>query len=151
MLMFTLVISCLTASNLSGFMDLIFQFPVQYCLYSIGLCFHHQSHPQLGIISALALSLYSFWSYFSTLLQWQVGHLWTWSVHLSVSYPSAFSCCSWSSQGKINKWFGEVETVRYWNDELNKVKSGLKPVSVCCLQLPVGSCLQPSSTAVSCP
>ena len=38
-------------------------------LYSIGPCFYHQSHPQLGIIFALAPSLHSFWSYFSTELQ----------------------------------------------------------------------------------
>ena len=38
-------------------------------LYSIGPCFYHQSHPQLGIIFALAPSLCSFWSYFSTDLQ----------------------------------------------------------------------------------
>ena len=34
-------------------------------LYSIGPCFYHQSHPQLGIVFALAPSLHSFWSYFS--------------------------------------------------------------------------------------
>ena len=34
--------------------------------YSIGPCFYHQSHPQLGIVFALAPSLHSFWSYFST-------------------------------------------------------------------------------------
>ena len=38
----------------------------QYC---IGLYFHHQSHPQLGVVFVLALSLHSFWSYFSTDLQ----------------------------------------------------------------------------------
>ena len=31
--------------------------------------FYHQSHPQLGVVFALAPSLHSFWSYFSTLLQ----------------------------------------------------------------------------------
>ena len=31
-------------------------------LYSIRLCFYHQSHPQLGIVFALAPSLHSFWS-----------------------------------------------------------------------------------------
>ena len=36
---------------------------------SIGPCFCHQSHPQLGIVFALAPSLHSFWSYFSTDLQ----------------------------------------------------------------------------------
>ena len=38
-------------------------------LYTIRHYFHHQSHPQLGIVFALAPSLHSFWSYFSTLLQ----------------------------------------------------------------------------------
>ena len=38
-------------------------------LYSIGLYFHHQSHP----LFALALSLHSFWSYFSTDLQYILG------------------------------------------------------------------------------
>ena len=35
-------------------------------LYSIGPCFHHQSHPQLSVVFTLALSPHSFWSYFST-------------------------------------------------------------------------------------
>ena len=43
--------------------------PCNIALYSIGPCFYHQSHPQLGIVFALALSLYSFWSYFPTDLQ----------------------------------------------------------------------------------
>ena len=38
-------------------------------LYSIGPCFYHQSHPPWGILFALAPSLHSFWSYFSTDLQ----------------------------------------------------------------------------------
>ena len=38
-------------------------------LYNIGPCFCCQSHPQLGIVFALAPSLHSFWSYFSTDLQ----------------------------------------------------------------------------------
>ena len=37
--------------------------------YSIGLYFHHQSHPQLDVVCALAPSLHSFWSYFSTDLE----------------------------------------------------------------------------------
>ena len=37
--------------------------------FSIGLYFHHQSHPQLGVVFALAPSLHSFWSYFSIDLQ----------------------------------------------------------------------------------
>ena len=35
-------------------------------LYSIEPCLYHQSHPQLGVVFALAPSLHSFWSYFST-------------------------------------------------------------------------------------
>ena len=42
---------------------------MQYCPYSTRFYFHHQSHPQLGVVFALAPSLHSFWSYFSTDLQ----------------------------------------------------------------------------------
>ena len=38
MFMFTFAISCLTTSNLSWFMDLTFQVPMQYCSYSMGPC-----------------------------------------------------------------------------------------------------------------
>ena len=48
MSMFTLAISCLTTSNLLWFTDLTFQVPI--ALYSIRLYFHHQSHPQLGVV-----------------------------------------------------------------------------------------------------
>ena len=69
MLTFTLAISCLTTSNLPWFMDLTSRFLCNTALYSIGPCFQYQSQPQLGVIFALALSLHSFWSYFSTDLQ----------------------------------------------------------------------------------
>ena len=49
MLMFSLTISSLTASNLPWFMNLTFQIPMQYCTYSLRLYFHHQSLPQLGL------------------------------------------------------------------------------------------------------
>ena len=55
---FTLAIYCLTTSNLPWFMDLTLQVSMQYCLYSIGLYFHHQLHPQLGVVLALASSLH---------------------------------------------------------------------------------------------
>ena len=100
MLTFTLAISCLTTSNLPRFMDLTFQVLCNIALYSIGPCFHHQSYPELGVVFALAPSLHSFWSYFSTLLQEHIGHLPTWGVHLSVSYLFVFSYGSWGSQGK---------------------------------------------------
>ena len=38
------------------------RFLCNIALYSIGPCFCHQSHPQLGIVFALAPSLHSFWS-----------------------------------------------------------------------------------------
>ena len=53
-----------------------------------------------GCCSSLAPSLHSFWSYFSTDLQYHIGHLLTWRVYLSVSYLFAFSYCSWGSQAK---------------------------------------------------
>ena len=81
-------------------MDLTFQVPMQYCSFSIGPCFCHQSYPQLGVVFALAPSLHSFWSYFSTDLQKHIGYLLTWGVPLSVSYHFAFSYYSWGSQGK---------------------------------------------------
>ena len=58
--------SCLTTSSLSWYMDLTFQVPMQYCFLQHRTLFHHQSHPQLGFIFALAPSLHLFWSYFST-------------------------------------------------------------------------------------
>ena len=60
---FTLAISCLTTSNLPWFKHS--RFLCNIALYSIGPYFYHQSHPQLGIVFALAPSLHSFWSYFS--------------------------------------------------------------------------------------
>ena len=45
------------------------RFLCNIALYSIRPCFYNQSHPQLGIVFALAPSLHSFWSYFSTDLQ----------------------------------------------------------------------------------
>ena len=64
--MFTLAISCLTTPNLPWFMDLTFQVLCNIVLYSNGLYFHHWWHSQLGIVLALAPSLHSFWSYFSS-------------------------------------------------------------------------------------
>ena len=73
--MLTFVISSLITSNFPWFMDWTHQIPMQYCFYSIGLFFHHQTHPQLGFVSTLAQPLHSFWSYFSTLLWQHIGHL----------------------------------------------------------------------------
>ena len=76
------------------------RFLCNIALSSIGPCFYHQSQPQLGIVFALAPSLHSFWSYFSTDLQQHIGHLLTWEVPRSVSNYFAFSYCSWGSEGK---------------------------------------------------
>ena len=38
------------------------RFLCNIALYSIGHCFYHQSHLQLGVVFALALSLHAFWS-----------------------------------------------------------------------------------------
>ena len=62
MLIFTLAISCLTTSNLPWFMDLTFRSLCNIVLYSIGPCFYHQSHPQLGIIPSFFLELFLHWS-----------------------------------------------------------------------------------------
>ena len=50
------------------------RFLCNIALYSIRLYFHPSSHPQLGVVFALALSLHSFWSSFTTLLSGQVAY-----------------------------------------------------------------------------
>ena len=85
-------------------MDLTFQVPKQYCSLQHQTLFHHQSHPQLSIFT-LTLSLHSFWSYFSTLLQHHIGHLPTYGIYLSVSYLFAFSYCHGVFKARILKWF----------------------------------------------
>ena len=64
------------------------RFLCNIALYSIGPFFYHQSHPQLSIVFALAPSLHSFWSYFSTDLQKHIGHLLTWVGSSSFSILS---------------------------------------------------------------
>ena len=63
---FTLAISCLTTSICLDSWTWHSRFLCNIAVYSIGPCFYHQSHPQLGIVFALTPSLHSFWSYFST-------------------------------------------------------------------------------------
>ena len=88
-------------------------------LYSIGLYFHHQSHPQLGVVFALAVSLNSSWSYFSIVLQQHIGHLPTWRVHLSVSYLFAFSYYYGVLKARILKWFAIASPVDHILSELS--------------------------------
>ena len=70
-----------------------------YSSYSIGPCFYHQSHPQLGIAFALAPSLHSS-GVISPLISCSIlGTYWPGSSSLA-SCQFAFSCCSQGSQGK---------------------------------------------------
>ena len=100
--MFTLAISCLTTSSLPWFMDLTFQFPMQYCSLQ-----HQTWLPSpvtsttwrcfcFGSISSFFLELFL---HLSPVAHWVPTELGG-GVHLSVSYLFAFSCCSWGSQGK---------------------------------------------------
>ena len=103
MSMFTLAISCLSTSSLPWFMNLTFQVPMQYCTLQHRTLLLSPVTSTTGVVFALAPSLCSFWSYFSTDLQHHIGHLLTWEVHLSVYYLFAFSYCSLGSQGKNTK------------------------------------------------
>ena len=102
------------------FLDSIF-------LYNIGLCFHHQTYPQLGIVSALAQPLHSFCSYFSTLLRSILGTYWFRGVgvHLSVvisfclfilfmgfSRPECWSCLPFPSL--VDHILSELSTMTSW-------------------------------------
>ena len=49
---------------------------MQYCSYSIGPSFYHQSHPQLCIVFALVPSLHSFWSYSPLIARSILGTYW---------------------------------------------------------------------------
>ena len=92
--------SCLATSNLSWFMDLAFQVPMQYCSLqhwtlllspvtsTTGYCFC------FGSILSFFLELFLHWS---PVAYWAPTDL---VNPLSVSYHFSFSYCSWSSQGK---------------------------------------------------
>ena len=128
MLIFTLAISCLTTSNLPWFMDLTFLSNI--ALYSIGLCFYYQSHLQLGIVLLwLHLFILEVFLHWSPVAYWTL----TWGVHLSASYLSAFSYCSWGSQGKntdvvchsLLRWTTfcqKCERLSFWNIKAHVLK-----------------------------
>ena len=92
--------SCLVTSNLSWFMDLTFQVPMQYCSLqhwtlllspvtsTTGYCFC------FGSILSFFLELFLHWS---PVAYWAPTDL---VNPLSVSYHFSFSYSSWSSQGK---------------------------------------------------
>ena len=72
--MFTLVISCLTTSDLPWFMDLTFQVPMQYCSlqnwtllpspvpFTTGCCFHFGSIPSFFLELFLHWSPVAYWA-----------------------------------------------------------------------------------------
>ena len=78
-------------------MDLTFQVPI-ILLFTASDFASITSHPQLATVFALAPSLHSFWSYFSTDLQQHIGH-----YQPGESYHFVFSYCSWGSQGKCTE------------------------------------------------
>ena len=100
MSMLTLVISCMTTSNLPWFMDLTFQVPMQHCSLQhqtllpspvtsiIGCCFY------FGSVSSFFLELFLHWSPVAYLAPTNLGSS-SFSAHLF-----AFSYCSWCSQGR---------------------------------------------------
>ena len=101
MLTLTLVISCLTTSNLPWFMDLTFQVPMQYCSlqhqtlllspvpFATGCCFCFGSIPSFFLKLFLHCSPLAYWA------PTNLG-----SSTFSVLYLFAFSYCPWGSQGK---------------------------------------------------
>ena len=86
MSVFTLAIACLTKSYLTWFIELTFQIPMQYC------SLQHQA--------LLSPTDTSFSSYFSTLPQYQIGHLPAWVTHLLV-----LSFCLFILETRTLKWF----------------------------------------------
>ena len=82
-------------SNLSWFMDLTFQVPMQYCSLQHQTLLSSPVTFTMGFCFCFGFVLHSFWSYFPTNLQEHIGHLPNWGAHLSVSYLFAFSYNSW--------------------------------------------------------
>ena len=93
--------------------------------YSIGLYFHHQSHPPLGIVFTLTPSLYSFWSYFSTLLRSILGTYWSGKF----IFQSHIFC--------LSILFMEFSRQEYWNG-----LPFLSPVTFCRNSPPCPVCLE---------
>ena len=104
-------------------MDLTSRFLCNVVLYSFQLFFHHQSHPQLGIVFALTQPLLSvaispFFSS-SILGTYQPGEF-IFQCHLF-----AFYYCSWGSQGKntevvchsLLQWTTSCQQRHYYGDK----------------------------------
>ena len=105
MLMFTLAISCLITSNLPWFMDLTFQVPMQYCSYSIGPCFYHQSHPH-WVLFLLWLHPFILSGVISPLISSSVlGTYWPGEFLLQYPIILSFHTVHGVLKARILKWF----------------------------------------------
>ena len=106
MSMLTLVISCLTMSNLPWFMDLTFQVPMQYCsllhwtLLSIPDIVTTECHFHFGPGTSFFLELLLYHNCPLPFPSSKLDIFWPGRVHLPVSYLFTFSYCSWSSHSK---------------------------------------------------
>ena len=100
---FTLAISCLTTSLCLDSWSWYSRFLCNISLYSIGPCFYHQSHPQLGIVFALTLSLHSFWELFP---HWSPVVYWAPTDLGSSSFSILSFCLFILSMGKNQSDFG---------------------------------------------
>ena len=96
MSMFTLIISCLTASNLPWFMDLTFQVPTQYCSLQ-HWTLHLSPVPSTTRCCICFGSIPSF--FLELFLHWSPVAYWAPTDPGSSSF-SVLSYCSWGSQGK---------------------------------------------------
>ena len=111
MSMLTLVISCLTMSNLPWFMNLTFQVPMQYCslqhwtLLSLPDIVATECHFHFGPVTSFFLELLLYHNCPLLFPSRKLDIFWPGRAHLPVSYRFAFSYCSWSSHSRILEWF----------------------------------------------
>ena len=128
MLMFSLVITYFITSNLPWFMDLTFQVPMQYC------SLQHRTLLLLPVTSrtgcsvcfffALAPSLHSFWSYFSTDFRNILGTYWPGEFMFQCPIFSLFRTVhGWGSQGKNTEvaCHSLLQWTTWWQNSLSWV------------------------------
>ena len=97
MLMFALAFSWLTTSNLPWFMDLTFQFPMQYC------SLQHWALLPSPVTSTTGCCLYigsTFLIFLELFLHWSPVAYWASTDLGSSSFIIPSFCLSWDSQGK---------------------------------------------------
>ena len=133
MSMFTLVISCLNTSKFPWFMGLTVQVPMQFCslqhwslspsivTYTTGCCFCFDT------VSSFFLELVLHW------LPVYIGHLPTWGVHLSVSYP--FCLTRNEVVIIVNRVWIAVHGCNLKNDRMVSVHFQEKPCNIIVIQV----------------